>query len=144
MTKSNITLDEYLAEIRADAQEYSRRFLEPVERIEPELAQSSVPLAGRGYRRAFSANHRKAWEQHFKVKIPAGYHIHHKDKDKTNNNPVNLLCCPVDVHILIHEMKGDVEAVKLLRKAAAFGPWTRTFMILDHGGSIASVRCGRN
>jgi len=69
----------------------------------------------RQYRPAFYSNHRRSWESHFKVKIPEGYHIHHKDKDRTNNNPVNLLCCPLDVHIQIHEQNGDDLAVKLLK-----------------------------
>ena len=67
------------------------------------------------YRPAFYSKHRRSWESHYKTKIPDGYHIHHKDGDKKNNNPVNLLCCPLDVHIEIHELNGDCAVVKLLR-----------------------------
>ena len=59
---------------------------------------------------------RATWERHFKIKIPAGYHIHHKDKDQNNIDPANLLCLPEDEHIRIHELRGDRAAVTILRR----------------------------
>ena len=35
--------------------------------------------------------------------IPKGYHIHHIDGDKTNNNIDNLLCLSPEMHFLFHE-----------------------------------------
>jgi hypothetical protein len=61
-------------------------------------------------------DYRRTWEQHFKVTIPAGYHIHHKDKDIFNSDPSNLLCLPKDEHIKLHEMKGDKKAVLMLTR----------------------------
>jgi hypothetical protein len=60
--------------------------------------------------------YRSIWERHFGIKIPAGYHIHHKDKDIFNSDPSNLLCLPKDEHIKLHEMKGDANAVRLLTR----------------------------
>jgi hypothetical protein len=49
------------------------------------------------------------WEQHFRVKIPEGYVIHHKDQDTSNNNPTNLLACPRSIHNEIHWMLGSFD-----------------------------------
>jgi hypothetical protein len=140
MTRSDITLDEYLSELRADAKEYNRRFLQTKEvETSGEVKQRGlckrsfpryyvdVPEKEKGemcfgkvtdssdYKPAFYTDYRRSWEQHFKVRIPTGYHVHHKDKDRTNNNPVNLLCLPIEEHIKIHEINGDDRAVKMLR-----------------------------
>ena len=53
------------------------------------------------------AKYRSIWEQHFRIKIPEGYVIHHKDKDQNNNNPHNLLCMPRDEHNKLHWDMGD-------------------------------------
>ena len=53
--------------------------------------------------------HRKAWEDHFKVKIPVderGHHfcIHHKDQNPDNNEPTNLLCLNDAEHKKLHRL----------------------------------------
>jgi HNH endonuclease len=48
--------------------------------------------------------HRAIWETHFKVKIPDGFVIHHKDGNHSNNDLHNLLCCQQDVHATVHNL----------------------------------------
>jgi len=67
-------------------------------------------------RRRSKPNARKIWSEHFRVKIPKGYHIHHKDKNPFNNDPNNLLCLPLECHIKLHDMNGDIAAVTILKK----------------------------
>lgn len=45
--------------------------------------------------------HRVVWEKHFGL-IPEGYEIHHRDTDKTNNSPENLLCLTPSEHAQLH------------------------------------------
>ena len=45
--------------------------------------------------------HRYIW-RYYNGEIPDGYHIHHKDKDKTNNEIDNLECIPAFNHLSIH------------------------------------------
>ena len=55
----------------------------------------------------YDSKYRSVWEEHFKVKIPEGYVIHHKDGDREHNDPHNLLCLPVSEHARLHWIKGD-------------------------------------
>jgi len=48
------------------------------------------------------ADHRFVFEHANKVKIPKGYHIHHKDWDHYNNNPSNLSMLTAHEHISYH------------------------------------------
>lgn len=34
--------------------------------------------------------------------IPEGWHVHHVDFNKTNNNPENLLAVPAEIHTKLH------------------------------------------
>jgi sugar lactone lactonase YvrE len=43
--------------------------------------------------------HRYVWE-FYNGKIPEGYQIHHKDKDKSNNDISNLELMPFSAHVL--------------------------------------------
>ncbi|HHV32242.1 MAG TPA: HNH endonuclease [Clostridiales bacterium] len=45
--------------------------------------------------------HRAVWECH-KGEIPDGFHIHHIDEDKSNNEIVNLALLPGRVHVYLH------------------------------------------
>lgn len=45
--------------------------------------------------------HRYVWE-YYNGSIPEGYHIHHKDKDKSNNDISNLEAIPFSAHAKIH------------------------------------------
>ena len=57
------------------------------------------------------ANYRKIWEEYNNRKIPKGYHIHHIDGDRYNNDPSNLLCCSPEEHWQIHYEQGDIVAI---------------------------------
>lgn len=47
-------------------------------------------------------NYRKIYEEYYGVKIPKGYHIHHKDFDRKNNDPLNLEMLTPDEHAQKH------------------------------------------
>lgn len=57
-------------------------------------------------------NYRKIWEEHNGRKIPDGYHIHHIDGNRSNNNPSNLLCVSPEEHWQIHFERGDPIAIR--------------------------------
>lgn len=46
--------------------------------------------------------YRKIYEEHHEIKIPKGYHIHHIDGDRNNNNPSNLEMLTPDEHAQKH------------------------------------------
>jgi hypothetical protein len=46
--------------------------------------------------------YRRLWEKINNKTIPEGYHIHHLDNDKTNNDIRNLLCVSPEEHFEIH------------------------------------------
>lgn len=58
--------------------------------------------------------HRYIWEK-YNGKIPDGYHIHHKDHDKSNNDINNLELLSAKDHLHIHNMEATDE-FKELRK----------------------------
>lgn len=47
--------------------------------------------------------HREIYEMKF-GRIPKGYHVHHIDKNPTNNNLDNLVSVPEEFHIQLHEL----------------------------------------
>lgn len=59
-------------------------------------------------------NYRKIWEKHNQRSIPNGYEIHHKDGDRNNNHPSNLVCVSIEEHLQIHEAQGDHGAVQAI------------------------------
>lgn len=52
--------------------------------------------------------HVYVWE-YFNGKIPKGYHVHHKDFDKSNNELENLVLLPVSDHLKLHGASWDDE-----------------------------------
>ena len=60
--------------------------------------------------------YRKIWEEHNNACIMPGMHIHHKDGNKHNNDPLNLLLCTPEEHFYIHLKQGDVGAALFLWK----------------------------
>ena len=48
------------------------------------------------------AEHRLVYEAFFYTKIPSGYHIHHIDQNKQNNDITNLMCLPEIHHFNLH------------------------------------------
>ena len=63
-------------------------------------------------------NYRKIWEDHNKQHIPFGYHIHHKDGNNNNNDPINLLCLSAWDHFNLHKAQGDKREAALI-----YGRW---------------------
>jgi len=68
-------------------------------------------------------NYRKIWEEYNNQKIPKGYHIHHIDGNKDNNDPENLQCVSPEDHFMIHYLQGDPVALygKFIQGAAEAG-----------------------
>lgn len=56
-------------------------------------------------------NYRKIWEQFNNKQIPNGYHIHHLDGNKENNDPSNLVCLSPEEHWDIHHKQGDIRCL---------------------------------
>lgn len=66
--------------------------------------------------------HRCVWEYHF-GEIPQGYHIHHKDGDRHNNNISNLALVESKEHLSKHMTKEKREQAKEnIQKAIEVAP----------------------
>lgn len=50
----------------------------------------------------YTSLHREVYKK-YNGDIPKGWEIHHKDCDKTNNNPQNLIALSRSQHRLLHE-----------------------------------------
>lgn len=48
--------------------------------------------------------HILVWETHHGKPVPDGYVVHHKDKDKTNNAPTNLVAMSNGEHTAMHHI----------------------------------------
>ena len=59
-----------------------------------------------GKRRVRHVRARRVWEKHWQEKAPAGYHVHHIDRDITNNDICNLALLTVGYHGSIHGKEG--------------------------------------
>jgi hypothetical protein len=59
------------------------------------------------------AKYRRVWERQHGP-IPPGYHIHHVDGDRKNNDVSNLACVSPDEHYDIHFRQGDLSACYIL------------------------------
>ena len=46
--------------------------------------------------------HHLVWGNHYNKKVPKGYHIHHKDENKTNNDINNLQLISASEHAKLH------------------------------------------
>jgi hypothetical protein len=51
--------------------------------------------------------YRKIYEQFYNVKIPKGFHIHHIDGNRQNNDPKNLIMVSPEEHYQIHLQQND-------------------------------------
>lgn len=47
-------------------------------------------------------NYRKLYERHYGIKIPPEYEIHHIDFNRNNNDIINLLLIPKQLHRQLH------------------------------------------
>lgn len=54
--------------------------------------------------------HRAVWEYH-NGPIPDGWDVHHKDRDRTNNDVANLECLPKDAHTRLHAAEAAEEVM---------------------------------
>lgn len=54
--------------------------------------------------------HRAVWEHH-NGPIPEGWDVHHKDRDRTNNDIANLMCLPKDEHTRLHAAEAAEEVM---------------------------------
>tara|TARA_R110000744_G_C19066084_1_gene529554 strand:+ start:251 stop:601 length:351 start_codon:yes stop_codon:yes gene_type:complete len=50
-------------------------------------------------------NYRKHYEQHFNVKVPKDFDVHHIDGDRNNNDIINLVALPRVLHNKYHSAK---------------------------------------
>ena len=55
-----------------------------------------------GKRRYYGQLAHRIWEQHWNEKVPHGYHVHHVDRDYTNNGVSNLALVTASNHSRIH------------------------------------------
>ncbi|HCX11344.1 MAG TPA: hypothetical protein DHU81_13595, partial [Hyphomonas sp.] len=62
-------------------------------------------LCGFYYQRDGVRLHREVWKHVNKAEIPDGYHVHHKDHDRSNNSPENLELVSPAEH-MAHHHKG--------------------------------------
>ena len=63
----------------------------------------------RGYRYVNkSPLHHLVWEKYYGKKVPKGYHIHHKDENKTNNDINNLELMTASDHMKLHMSKRNI------------------------------------
>lgn len=84
-------------------------------------------------------DYRRIYEEHYLVKIPKGYHIHHIDGNHENNDPLNLECLSPADHAQKHEhMRNFVSVSKLASekggriqgaKNKESGHWDRIFKL---------------
>ena len=55
--------------------------------------------------------YREIYENSTGQKIPAGFDIHHLDLNHDNNEIVNLLMLPHDLHIQYHDLESKVKSI---------------------------------
>jgi len=59
--------------------------------------------------------HRAVWLA-YHLSIPDGYHVHHIDGDRSNNQIENLLCLPADEHLREHGLENHERMVEMGNK----------------------------
>lgn len=76
-------------------------------------------LCGFYFQRKGCRLHRKVWERNF-GQIPDGFHVHHRDENRTNNSIENLQLLPGSAHISLH---ADKESIVSYKARAAASAW---------------------
>lgn len=66
-----------------------------------EFAGERFYLCGLYFQRKGKRLHREAWKYH-RGEIPKGFHVHHKDGDRSNNQIENLLLVEKSEHLSMH------------------------------------------
>lgn len=85
-------------------------------------------LCGNYYQRKGKRLHRAVWEYHNGA-IPKGYHVHHKDEDRSNNDIENLALVQGAVHLSGHmqDEKRKASARESIKQAIKAAPkWHRS------------------
>lgn len=88
----------------------------------------SFYLCGEYFQHKGKRLHRTVWEYH-NGDIPKGYHVHHKDGDKTNNDPANLELMSGTDHLRGHMAQEERKeaARQSVKKAIEAAPeWHRS------------------
>lgn len=75
--------------------------------------------------------HRTVWEYHNGA-IPKGYHVHHIDEDRSNNNIDNLELIPASEHLSRHSSRADRKA-KAKEMADKYRPLTKEWHASPEG-----------
>lgn len=83
----------------------------------------SYYLCGSYYQRKGKRLHRSVWEFH-NGEIPNGYHVHHKDGNKDNNQISNLMLLDGSKHLSVHMSKPErvEQSRRTVLKAIAKAP----------------------
>jgi len=98
--------------------------------------------------------YRRLWEKLTGKKIPDGYHIHHLDNDKTNNDIKNLACLSPEEHFEIHrknfELYGNkrdyfsmIYLQRYLKEKQDFSKYKRPPISEKHREAIKKANTGR-
>lgn len=66
-----------------------------------EFAGERFYLCGLYFQRKGKRLHREVWKYH-RGEIPKGFHVHHKDGDRSNNQIENLLLVEKSEHLSMH------------------------------------------
>lgn len=82
----------------------------------------SFYLCGNYYQRKGRRLHREVWKHHNGA-IPKGYHVHHKDEDRSNNSIDNLVLMKGHDHLSEHMSKPERiensrKSIEIAREAA--------------------------
>ena len=56
----------------------------------------------------FFMDYRKIYENHYGIKIPDGFEIHHVNKDRNDNRIENLLLLPSRIHQSLHIVDNEI------------------------------------
>ena len=92
---------------------------------------------GKYWRSARKFLHRAVWEFHYQRPIPKGYHVHHKDGNRENNDISNLQLKEGRQHLSEHQKGHKRRPVAAL---AALAVWRKT----DEGRRYMSAMGKRN
>lgn len=86
--------------------------------------------------------HRWVWEYHY-GEIPKGYHIHHIDDNKSNNEIKNLLMLTAYAH-LKHHAKDPIKVQRMREMAEKYRPLTKEWHASEEGKTWHKLHALKN
>ena len=99
-------------------------------------------LCGKYFQRDGKRLHRLVWERTHKRKVPPGFHVHHDDEDRANNQPGNLVLKRGPEHVRDHQIghrrgvpRAAVEAAKAWHGSDVGREWHRKHYA-DHADTL--------